>query len=153
MFCHSHTGIIAGSDHNTFEHGFHGLGFPLLQKNLRTAHGFGMSACCNHIIQLQISFFYFFKNKKKGHNFCDTGRTSSDILIFFQKYSSCFRLHQNIFRRFHRKSRSIFFRRHRHCQRKKDTYAKYPGTKKVPPFFSHRKSPVWVFYSILKGGT
>ena len=153
MFCHSHAGIVSGSDHNTFDHGLHRLGFSFLQKNLGASHRFGMSACCNRIIQFQISFFYFFKNKKKSHNLCNTGGTSWNVFVFFQDHRPCFRLHQHIFRSLHRNCRGSFFRRYRRCQRKKDTCAKYPGTKKVPPFFSHRKPPVWVFYSILKGET
>ncbi len=78
---HSYAGIISGSDHNTFDHGFCSLLFYFFQKYLRPSHGSGISTGGNAILQMQGSLTDSIKDQDQCPDLCNTGRASSGVRI------------------------------------------------------------------------
>ena len=54
VFCHRHTGIVAGSYSNTFDHGLQGLYLVLRQEYLGASHGTGVSTDGHRILQFYL---------------------------------------------------------------------------------------------------
>ena len=96
MLCHGDAGVVSGGDHNTFDKGFHTLGFPLFQIHLGATHGLGVSACCNRILKRKASLLQAVEYEQERHDLCNACGASSRILLFPADHSSGFRFHQNI---------------------------------------------------------
>ena len=154
MFCHCHTGIISGSDHNTLDHSLCFLCFSFFQKYLGTAHGFCISTCCNGIIQMKFSIFDCIKNKDQCHDLRNAGRTSSGIRIPGIDHCTRFFLHKNCRRCFDKLFSTVFcilrsFSPYP-CRRQNKTYDYKPDKKKFQLFPVHRLTPTVTLCSIVK---
>ena len=100
MLRHSYAGIISGSNHNTFDHGFYSLLFPFFQKYLRPSHGSGISTGGNAILQMQGSLTDSIKDQDQCHDLCNTGRASSGVRILGIDHCTGFFFHKDCTRRF-----------------------------------------------------
>ena len=95
VFCHGDAGIIAGSDHDALDQGFHRLDFPFLQKHLGTAHGFGISAGYHLVGHLNLPALQGVENQDQRHDLGDAGGTPLFIPVFLVNNLPGGCLHQN----------------------------------------------------------
>ena len=163
MFCHRYTGIISGSDYDTFNQRFYCLGFAFFKKYLRTTHGFRIGTGSDNIIQFQISLFQRIKDQNQCHDLCNTGRASPCIRILLINNSSGLCLHQYSGWRLDQIGRFRLLSAVLLCGficrfilpsgsqwRQKYRKRNNPYTYHRNPLFCHNFSPAYLFYFIIK---
>ena len=82
VLCHGHAGVISRGNDNTFDHGLHGLHFPLFQKHLGSSHRLGIGAGYHLIRHGDLPALQRVKNKNQGHDLGDAGRASLLVRVF-----------------------------------------------------------------------